>query len=51
MTPVILPEVEEIPIDEPMPGSERGEGGFGSTGLKNGNTENAENAESAESKA
>lgn len=46
VTPVILPEVEEIPIDEPMPESERGEGGFGSTGLKNGNTENAESAES-----
>ncbi len=34
VTPVILPDVDEIPMGESLPESERGTGGFGSTGLK-----------------
>jgi len=33
VTPVILPEVKELPMGEPLPESERGTAGFGSTGL------------------
>ena len=33
VTPVLLPDVDEIPMDQPLPESERGTGGFGSTGL------------------
>lgn len=32
VTPVLLPDVEEIPAGQPLPASERGTGGFGSTG-------------------
>lgn len=32
VTPVLLPEVEEIPAGDQLPESERGTGGFGSTG-------------------
>ena len=32
VTPVLLPDVEEIPAGQPLPASERGAGGFGSTG-------------------
>ena len=40
VTPVLLPEVEEIPAGEQLPESERGTGGFGSTG-KTAGGENA----------
>lgn len=36
VTPVLLPEVEEYPMDQPLPTSERGTGGFGSTGVHEG---------------
>ena len=36
VTPVLLPEAEEYPMDRPLPTSERGTGGFGSTGVHEG---------------
>lgn len=36
VTPVLLPEVEEYPMDQPLPESQRGTGGFGSTGVHEG---------------
>jgi dUTP pyrophosphatase len=34
VTPVLQPEAEELPMGEPLPASERGAGGFGSTGIE-----------------
>ena len=36
VTPVLLPEAEEYPMDKPLPASGRGAGGFGSTGVHEG---------------
>ena len=36
VTPVLQPDVREIPMGEPLPESERGTGGFGSTGISEG---------------
>ena len=36
VTPVLQPEVREIPMGELLPESERGTGGFGSTGMSEG---------------
>jgi dUTP pyrophosphatase len=34
VTPVLQPEAEELPMGKPLPASERGAGGFGSTGIE-----------------
>ena len=36
VTPGLQPDVREIPMGEPLPESERGTGGFGSTGISEG---------------